>query len=83
VARSAAMKSATMKSAAMKMVTAKGVSIEVVPAVVVVVMVTAKDEVTATVGTPTTVIGPGIRATQIRPRDIGTGERGTFASAEE
>ena len=76
-------RSAAMKSAAMKMVTAKGVSIEVVPAVVVVVMVTAKDEVTATVGTPTTVIGPGIRATQIRPRDIGTGERGTFASAEE
>jgi hypothetical protein len=67
----------------MKMVTAKGVSVEVVPAVIVVVMVTAKDEVTATVGTPTTVIGPGIRATQIRARDIGTGERGTFASAEE
>jgi hypothetical protein len=60
------------------MVSAKAVSIEMVPAIVVVVMVTAENEVTATVGTPTAVVGSRVRA-----RDIRTGEISTFASAEE
>jgi hypothetical protein len=55
-----------------------------VQAVVVVVMGAAEDEIPATVGTPTAIIGAVVRATQIRsPRDIRAGEIGAFAAAEE
>jgi hypothetical protein len=66
-----------MKPAAPEMMNAKGMAVEMVPAVAMIVMLSAEDEVTATVRPPTAVIGADVGTTHITTRKISTFASGT------